>query len=281
MKLLRHGPKGFEKPGLLDRAGVARDLSAHLADLDPASLAPVALARLRALDPTTLPALDPDVRLGVPVAGIRDFFAIGLNYRDHAAEAKMALPAEPVLFSKATGSLAGACDPLVLPPGSVKTDWEVELAVVIGTEARFVAEERALSHVAGYMVCNDLSERAYQLEQGGQWIKGKSFDGFGPLGPWLVTSDEVPDPQALTLWLEVNGTRMQQGRTADMVFGVAQLIAYLSRFLTLKPGDVITTGTPAGVGMGRGVFLKPGDVMRLGVEGLGEQRQEVRASRSV
>ncbi|MCC7166867.1 MAG: fumarylacetoacetate hydrolase family protein [Rhodospirillales bacterium] len=280
MKLLRHGPKGFEKPGLLDRAGVLRDLSAHLADLDPASLAPRALARLRALDPATLPALDPTVRLGVPVAGIRDFFAIGLNYRDHAAEAKMALPAEPVLFSKATGSLAGACDPLVLPPGSAKTDWEVELAVVIGTEARFVAEEKALSHVAGYMVCNDLSERAYQLEQGGQWIKGKSFDGFGPLGPWLVTSDEVPDPQALTLWLELNGTRMQQGRTADMVFGVAQLIAYLSRFLTLKPGDVITTGTPAGVGMGRGVFLKPGDVMRLGVEGLGEQRQEVRASRS-
>lgn len=280
MKLLRHGPKGFEKPGLLDRAGVLRDLSAHLADLDPASLAPRALARLRALDPATLPALDPTVRLGVPVAGIRDFFAIGLNYRDHAAEAKMALPAEPVLFSKATGSLAGACDPLVLPPGSAKTDWEVELAVVIGTEARFVAEEKALSHVAGYMVCNDLSERAYQLEQGGQWIKGKSFDGFGPLGPWLVTSDEVPDPQALTLWLELNGTRMQQGRTADMVFGVAQLIAYLSRFLTLKPGDVITTGTPAGVGMGWGVFLKPGDVMRLGVEGLGEQRQEVRASRS-
>lgn len=278
MKLLRHGPKGFEKPGLLDRAGVPRDLSAHLRDLDPASLAPQALARLRALDPTTLPALDPNIRLGVPVAGIGDFFAIGLNYRDHAAEAKMALPAEPVLFSKATGSLAGACDPLVLPPGSVKTDWEVELAVVIGTEARFVAEDQALSHVAGYMVCNDLSERAYQLEQGGQWIKGKSFDGFGPLGPWLVTSDEIPDPQALTLWLEVNGTRMQQGRTADMVFGVAHLIAYLSRYLTLKPGDVITTGTPAGVGMGRGLFLKPGDVMRLGVEGLGEQRQEVRAA---
>jgi 2-keto-4-pentenoate hydratase/2-oxohepta-3-ene-1,7-dioic acid hydratase in catechol pathway len=281
VKLVRHGPKGLEKPGLVDPAGALRDLSGHLPDLDAAALAPAALDRLRRLDPAKLPALDPGRRLGVPVAGIRDIFAIGLNYRDHALEAKMALPAEPVLFSKATGSLAGPHDPLVLPPDSTKTDWEVELAVVIGTEARFVTEDRALAHVAGYVVCNDLSERAHQLERGGQWIKGKSFDGFCPLGPWLVTPDEVPDPQALALWLEVNGARMQQGRTADMVFGVAHLISYLSRFLTLKPGDVITTGTPAGVGMGLGVYLKPGDVVRLGVDGLGEQRQEVRAAAAI
>ncbi|TAN57059.1 MAG: FAA hydrolase family protein, partial [Rhodospirillales bacterium] len=227
-------------------------------------------------DPSRLPLAPEGERLGVPVSGIRDIFAIGLNYRDHAAEAGMALPPEPVLFSKATGSLSGPNDPVVLPPGALKGDWEVELALVIGKPAFLVSEEDALSHVAGYLICNDVSERAFQLERSGQWIKGKSADSFCPLGPWLVTSDEVPDPQNLKLWLDLNGQRMQDGSTANMVFGVAFLVSYLSRYLTLKPGDVITTGTPAGVGLKSGRFLKPGDVMRLGVEGLGEQRQAVR-----
>jgi 2,4-diketo-3-deoxy-L-fuconate hydrolase len=275
MKLVRWGELGGEKPGLIDRDGRVRDLSAIVPDIGPAQLAPSSLSHLAGLDARTLPLAPEGVRLGVPVNGIRDIFAIGLNYRDHAAEANMALPAEPVLFSKAAGSLAGPCDPLTLPPGSRKADWEVELAVIMGQAAKHVAEEDALAHVAGYAVCNDLSEREYQLEKGGQWIKGKSYDGFCPLGPWLVTADEVGDPQNLGLWLELNGKIMQKGATADMVFGVAHLIAYVSRFLTLKPGDVITTGTPAGVGLGRGIFLKPGDRMRLGVDRLGEQSQLV------
>ncbi len=275
MKLVRWGAKGSERPGLIDPAGHMRDLSLIVPDIGPEQLAPKKLAELARLDSAKLPLVPEGARLGVPVAGIGDIFAIGLNYRDHAAEAKMALPSEPVLFSKATGSLAGACDPLALPPGSVKTDWEVELALIIGRTAKHVDQASALSHVAGYAVCNDLSERDYQLEKGGQWIKGKSYDGFCPLGPWLVTADEIADPQKLGLWLELNGNVMQKGTTADMVFGVAYLVAYVSRFLTLKPGDVITTGTPAGVGLGRGLFLKPGDHLRLGVDGLGIQTQLV------
>lgn len=277
MKLVRFGDKGCERPGLLDGKGRVRDLSGKLSDIHPASLSPETLAELRKLDPESLPLAPEGIRLGVPVTGIRDIFAIGLNYRDHALEAGMAVPSEPVLFSKATGSLSGPNDPVILPPGALKGDWEVELAAVIGSEARHVSEAAALSHVAGYLVCNDVSERAFQLEMGGQWLKGKSADTFCPLGPWLVSADEIPDPQNLRLWLDLNGERMQDGTTADMVFSVAFLISYVSRFLTLKPGDVITTGTPAGVGLKRGRYLKPGDVMTLGVEGLGQQRQEVLA----
>ncbi|CAA6604147.1 Ureidoglycolate lyase [Rhodospirillaceae bacterium LM-1] len=277
MKLARFGDAGGEKPGLIDAKGRLRDLSAHLGDIRPENLSPSSLSDLRAIDPETLPLAPDGVRLGVPVSGIRDIFAIGLNYRDHAAEAGMALPAEPVLFSKAAGSLSGPNDPVILPPGALKGDWEVELALVIGSPAFQVSEAQALSHVAGYLICNDVSERAFQLEQGGQWIKGKSADSFCPLGPWLVTADDVADPQNLKLWLDLNGERMQDGNTCDMVFPVAFLISYVSRFLTLKPGDVITTGTPAGVGLKRGRFLRPGDVMTLGVEGLGQQRQVVKA----
>lgn len=277
MKLVRFGNKGQEKPGLIDGRGRIRDLSGLIQDILPEHLSRQALDGLRKIDPETLPLVSPEVRLGVPLSGIRDIFAIGLNYRDHAAEAGMALPTEPVLFSKATGSLSGPNDPVVLPPGAVKGDWEVELAAVIGAEARNVSEQDALSHVAGYLICNDVSERAFQLEMGGQWLKGKSADTFCPLGPWLVTADEIPDPQKLKLWLDLNGQRMQSGDTADMVFPLSYLISYVSRFLTLKPGDVITTGTPAGVGLKSGRFLKPGDVMTLGVEGLGQQRQEVKA----
>lgn len=277
MKLVRFGEPGAERPGLVDKNGRIRDLAAHVQDIAPDLFAPPILDRLKAIDPESLPLISENVRLGVPVAGIRDIFAIGLNYCDHAAEAGMALPGEPVLFSKATGSLSGPNDPVVLPPGAVKGDWEVELACVIGTAAHHVQESEALAHVAGYLICNDVSERAFQLEGTGQWIKGKSADSFCPLGPWLVTADEVPDPQNLKLWLDLNGERMQDGNSADMVFGVAFLISYLSRFLTLKPGDVITTGTPAGVGMKRGRYLRSGDVMTLGVERLGVQRQEVRA----
>ncbi|MBF0356543.1 MAG: fumarylacetoacetate hydrolase family protein [Alphaproteobacteria bacterium] len=277
MKLVRFGERGSERPGILDPKGRVRDLSAFANDITPELLSPEGLRNLRSIDPAALPLVPEGVRLGVPVAGIRDIFAIGLNYRDHAAEAGMALPTEPVLFSKATGALSGPNDPVVLPPGALKGDWEVELALVIGRCAFQVSEEDALSHVAGYLVCNDVSERTFQLEQGGQWIKGKSADSFCPLGPWLVTSDDIPDPQDLDLWLDLNGQRMQTGNTRNMVFSVAFLISYVSRFLTLKPGDVITTGTPAGVGLKSGRFLRPGDVMHLGVEGLGEQRQAVRA----
>lgn len=279
MKFVRYGSPGQEKPGCLDGQGRLRALSGHANDLSGALLDPERLARLAAIDPGTLPLVEGRPRLGPPVGGIGAIYGIGLNYRDHAAEAGMPLPAEPIVFNKAVSSLAGPNDPLTLPRESEKSDWEVELAVIIGRRARYVPEAEALAHVAGYAVFNDLSERAFQLERGGQWVKGKSADGFAPLGPWLVTPDEVPDPQKLDLWLELNGQRMQTGNTAAMVFGVAHLIAYLSRFLTLTPGDVIATGTPPGVGMGKKppMFLKPGDVMRLGVAGLGEQRQEVRA----
>jgi 2-keto-4-pentenoate hydratase/2-oxohepta-3-ene-1,7-dioic acid hydratase in catechol pathway len=271
MKLVRYGARGAEKPGLLDVDMRLRDLSAHVADITVDKI-----AGLKAIDPKSLPLVEGNPRLGVPFSGIGNILAIGLNYRDHAVEAKMALPTEPVVFSKSTASLNGPFDPVIIPKGSEKTDWEVELAIIIGERASHVSEERALDFVAGYAICNDVSERSFQLEKGGQWIKGKSADSFCPLGPWLVTRDEIPDPQSLDLWLAVNGEKMQDGNTKNMAFPVPFLISYLSRFMTLLPGDVITTGTPAGVGMGRGIYLKPGDVMTLGVAGLGEQRQEVK-----
>jgi 2-keto-4-pentenoate hydratase/2-oxohepta-3-ene-1,7-dioic acid hydratase in catechol pathway len=277
MKLLRHGPRGHERPGLVDAEGVLRDLSAQIGDIGAADLAPARLDRLRSVEIDTLPVIPRGTRLSVPWHGMSKFVCIGLNYKDHAAESKMALPAEPVLFLKASSALTGPNDPVVLPQGSAKTDWEVELGVVIGTRARCVSEAQALSHVAGYCVVNDVSERAFQLELGGTWDKGKGCDTFGPVGPWLVTADEVPDPQKLRLWLDVGGERMQDGTTADMVFGVARLVSYVSRFMTLEPGDLIATGTPAGVGMGRGRFLKAGDTLRLGITGLGEQSTSVHA----
>jgi len=277
MKLLRHGPRGHERPGLVDAQGHIRDLSAQVGDISAADLAPARLARLRSIDVPTLPIVAPGTRLSVPWHGLSKFVCIGLNYKDHAAEAKMALPTEPILFLKAGSALTGPNDPLVLPQGAARADWEVELGVVIGTRARCVSEDDALSHVAGYCVVNDVSERAFQLERGGTWDKGKGCDTFGPVGPWLVTADEVPDPQKLALWLEVSGERMQDGTTADMVFGVAQIVSYVSRFMTLEPGDLIATGTPAGVGMGRQRFLQPGDTLRLGIAGLGEQSTTVHA----
>ena len=279
MKLLRHGPKGQEKPALLHTDGTLRDLSPVLTDLGPAQLSPAGLAALASLDPSTLPVV-PQGRLGVPWSRVGKFIAIGLNYADHAAEAGMALPLEPVVFTKAASCAVGCEHPVVLPQGSVKSDWEVELGVVIGSRARYVSEADALQHVAGYCTINDLSEREYQLERGGTWDKGKGCDTFGPIGPWLVTADEVGDPQNLSMWLDVNGVRKQTGNTRTMVFTVAQIISYLSRFMTLEPGDVITTGTPPGVGMGQkptAEFLKPGDVITLGIEKLGDQRQTVHA----
>lgn len=278
MKLLRYGPPGAEKPGLLDNEGRIRDLSGHVADIGPAQLAPDALARLAALDPATLPLVDGTPRLGTPLSGISKIIAIGLNYSDHAAESNMAVPTEPVVFSKATSSLSGPNDTVMLPKDARKGDWEVELGVVIGRRASYVSEADALSYVAGYCVVNDVSEREYQLERGGSWDKGKGCDTFAPVGPWLVTSDEVGDPQALDCWLDLNGERMQTGNTRTMIFTCAHLVSYVSRFMTLLPGDLITTGTPPGVGMGKKptpIFLKPGDVMTLGIEKLGSQRQDV------
>jgi len=280
MKLLRHGPKGHEKPALLDDQGQVRDLSGVVADLRADMLTPHSLARLRAIDPTTLPLVDKPGRMAPPWSGMGKFICVGLNYADHAAESGMPVPAEPVLFTKHTSTVVGCNDPVVLPQGSTKTDWEVELGVVIGARARYVSEADALAHVAGYCVVNDVSEREYQLERGGTWDKGKGCDTFGPIGPWLVTADEVPDPQNLPMWLDVNGHRHQNGSTKTMVFGVAQLVSYISRFMTLYPGDLITTGTPPGVGMGhkpQPVFLKPGDKMTLGISGLGQQQQTVYA----
>jgi 2-keto-4-pentenoate hydratase/2-oxohepta-3-ene-1,7-dioic acid hydratase in catechol pathway len=277
MKLFRHGPRGHELPGLVDDQGVMRDLSAQIGDIAAADLTPARLARLRSIETWTLPTIPAATRLSVPWHGMSKFVCVGLNYKDHAAEAKMALPTEPILFLKAASALTGPNDPVVLPQGAEKGDWEVELGVVIGTRARYVSEADALSHVAGYCVVNDVSERAFQLERGGTWDKGKGCDTFGPVGPWLVTADEVPDPQRLSLWLDVNGERMQDGNTSTMVFGVAQLVSYVSRYMTLEPGDLIATGTPAGVGMGRQRFLKPGDTMRLGIAGLGEQSTTVHA----
>jgi 2-keto-4-pentenoate hydratase/2-oxohepta-3-ene-1,7-dioic acid hydratase in catechol pathway len=280
MKLLRYGPKGQEKPGLLDAQGQVRDLSRMLADISGNTLTPAGLAKLRGVDVNSLPLVAAPGRLGVPWTGIGKFVAVGLNYADHAAEAGMAIPKEPVLFSKTTSCIVGANDAVVLPQGSVKSDWEVELGIVIGSKARYVSEADALNFVAGYCVVNDVSEREYQLERGGTWDKGKGCDTFGPVGPWIVTADEVADPQQLGLWLELNGKKVQDGSTRTMIFGVAQLVSYISRFMTLYPGDLITTGTPPGVGMGMKpapLFLKPGDSMRLGIDGLGEQQQTVHA----
>ncbi len=279
MKLLRHGPKGHEKPAILDAQGQVRDLSGLIGDLAPRHLSPEGLAALRALDVSKLPVV-PQGRLGVPWVGMGKFIAIGLNYADHAAESGMPIPKEPVVFTKAVSCAVGANHPVVLPKGSVKGDWEVELGVVIGSRARYVSEADALKHVAGYCTINDVSEREYQLERGTQWDKGKGCDTFGPIGPWLVTADEVGDPQNLDMWLEVNGHRYQKGNTKTMVFTCAQLVSHLSQFMTLEPGDLITTGTPPGVGLGikpNPVYLKPGDTMRLWIEKLGEQQQTVHA----
>lgn len=279
MKLLRYGPKGEEKPGLLDQNGRVRDLSGVINDITPDVLAPDRLAQLAKHNPESLPLVEHPSRFGAAVSGVGKILAIGLNYADHAAETKLDLPPEPLVFSKASSCLSGPNDDLVLPKGSVATDYEVELALVIGTRAQYVSETKALDHVAGYAVMNDYSEREYQIERGGQWVKGKSFDGFGPLGPWLVTRDEIPNPQNLNLWCEVNGERRQDGNTRDMVFGVASIIANLSRYMTLLPGDVISTGTPPGVGLGfkPPKYLRAGDVVELGVEGLGQQRQTLKS----
>ena len=279
MKLLRHGPKGHEKPALIDAHGQVRDLSALMPDITSHTLSPAGLQRLRTLEVHDLPVV-PMGTLAVPWSGMGKFLCIGLNYADHAAESGLPLPKEPILFMKPTSAAVGCNHAVVLPQGSVKSDWEVELGVVIGTQARYVSEADALSHVAGYCVVNDVSEREYQIERGGTWDKGKGCDTFGPVGPWLVTADEVPDPQDLGMWLDVNGKRFQTGNTKTMVFGVAQLVSYCSRFMTLYPGDLISTGTPPGVGMGvkpNPVYLKPGDVMKLAIDKLGEQQQTVHA----
>ena len=277
MKLLRHGPKGQEKPGLLDGQGRIRDLSGHIADIDGALLA-TGLDAIRAIDPETLPEVPAGTRLAEPVGRVGKFLCIGLNYSDHAAEAGMPIPAEPIIFTKATSAIIGPNDDVHLPPTSTKSDWEVELGIVIGKEARYVSEEDALSHVAGYVTVNDLSEREYQLERGGTWDKGKGCDTFGPFGPYLVTPDEAGDVNNLRLWLKVNDQTMQDGNTASLIFGIAKIVSYCSHFMSLQPGDVISTGTPPGVGMGMKppVFLKDGDVITLGIDGLGEQRQQVR-----
>jgi 2-keto-4-pentenoate hydratase/2-oxohepta-3-ene-1,7-dioic acid hydratase in catechol pathway len=277
VKLLRWGPKGGEKPGLLDADGVIRDLSGAIRDIDGTALSDAALARLRAIDPRSLPAVDGATRLGPCVAGTAMFHAIGLNYRDHAAETGAQVPREPMLFTKSVHCICGPNDDVVRPRGSAKLDWEAELGVVIGKTGKYIPEADALDHVAGYCVVNDVSERSFQKECEGQFVKGKSADTFGPIGPWLVTRDEVPDPQNLRVWLEVDGERRQDGSTADMIFGVRFLVSYLSRFLTLHAGDIVTTGTPAGVGMGMKpeTYLRPGQRMRLGVEGLGVQSQRV------
>ena len=276
MKLLRYGPAGQEKPGILDSEGLIRDLSGVIADLTPDAVAD--LGKLRGLDLAALPLVESDPRIGVPVKGIGKFIAIGLNYADHAREAGLEPPPEPIFFTKAISCLTGPNDPVMIPKGAQKTDWEVELGVIIGKTCRYVEQADALGHVAGYVLANDVSERAFQKELGSQWDKGKGCDTFGPVGPWLVTPDEVPDCQALDMFLDVNGKRMQTGNTATMIFPVAECIAYVSRFITLHPGDLLITGTPPGVGEGQKpdkIFLKPGDRMRLGITGLGEQNQEV------
>jgi 2,4-diketo-3-deoxy-L-fuconate hydrolase len=277
MKLVRYGNPGKEKPGLIDGDGKLRDLSGVLKDIGPDQLSDAVLARLRKLRTATLPLVRGKPRMGCPVGGIGKFIAIGLNYSDHAAEAGMPIPKEPIVFTKAISCIQGPDDQVMLPKGSVKGDWEVELGVVIGKQARHVSQKVALDHVAGYCVSNDVSEREFQLERGGQWDKGKGCDTFGPLGPWLVTRDEIANPQKLAMWLDLNGQRMQTGNTRTMIFGVAKIISHLSQYMTLMPGDVIITGTPPGVGLGHKppLYLKKGDVMTLGIEGLGEQRQLV------
>lgn len=282
MKLLRYGPAGHEQPGILDSHGRIRSLAGKIADLDSQHLSPSGLARIAGIDPASLPVAPGNPRLGVPFAGTRKFIAIGLNYADHAAESNLSIPTEPVIFTKAVSCLQGPNDEVMMPKRSRKTDWEVELGVVIGTTARYVEERRALEHVAGYCVVNDVSEREYQIERGGSWDKGKGCDTFGPVGPWLVTRDEVGDVQSLDMWLDVNGERMQTGNTRTMIFSVAHIVTYLSEFMTLEPGDIITTGTPPGVGMGRKpepIYLTAGDTMSLGIAKLGEQRQSVIAWR--
>lgn len=277
MKLLRHGPIGAERPGLLAADGTIRDLTGIVPDIGGAVLSDVGLSALRGVDVAALPAVDAATRLGPCVAGTGKFICIGLNYADHAAESGMAVPPEPVIFMKATSAICGPNDPIIIPRGSEKTDWEVELAVIIGTKAKYVSQAEALNHVAGFAVANDVSERAFQTERAGQWTKGKSCDNFGQLGPWLVTRDEVADPQDLSMWLTVNGVKVQNGSTKTMVYGVAHVVSYLSQFMTLHPGDVISTGTPPGVGMGMKPprYLKAGDVVELGISGLGQQRQDV------
>lgn len=280
MRLVRYGEAGSEKPGILDASGAIRDLSGVVKDIDGSTIGPDGLAKLRGVNVDSLPKVSGSPRFGAPVGDIGKFIAIGLNYEDHAKESNLPIPKEPVVFMKAISCISGPNDTVVLPKGSVKGDWEVELAFVIGKRAKNVSEADALSHVAGYMICNDVSEREWQLERGPTWDKGKGFDTFGPLGPWLVTSDEIRDPQNLAMWLDVNGQRMQTGNTKTMIFSVAKLVSYVSFLFTLEPGDVVTTGTPPGVGMGmkpNAVFLKSGDVMRVGIDGLGEQRQQVAA----
>jgi 2-keto-4-pentenoate hydratase/2-oxohepta-3-ene-1,7-dioic acid hydratase in catechol pathway len=277
MKLLRHGAPGAERPGMLAADGTIRDLTGLVPDIGGAVLSDTGMAMLRGIDPSRLPVVAPGTRLGPCVAGTGKFICIGLNYSDHAAETGATVPPEPIIFMKATSAICGPDDPIIIPRGSEKTDWEVELAVIIGTRAKHVSQADALAHVAGYAVANDVSERAFQTERSGQWTKGKSCDNFGQLGPWLVTRDEVADPQDLPMWLSVNGETMQNGSTRTMVYGVAHLVSYLSGFMTLHPGDVISTGTPPGVGLGMKPprYLKPGDVVELGIHGLGTQRQDV------
>jgi 2,4-diketo-3-deoxy-L-fuconate hydrolase len=278
MKLVRYGQPGAERAGVIDAQGTLRDLSMLLPDIGPAQLSPRTLAALAALDTSRLPAVEGSPRLGSPVGGVGKIVCVGLNYADHAMEAGLQPPAEPVLFMKAVTALSGPNDDVSIPPGALKTDWEVELGIIIGTRAQRVGEAQALSHVAGYVLANDVSERAWQIERGGQWDKGKSHDTFAPIGPWLVTTDEIADPHAIDLWLEVNGQRMQNGSTRNFIFGVPHVIAYISQFMTLEPGDLVLTGTPAGVGMGQKPtpwYLKPGDTMRLGASGLGEQVQKL------
>jgi 2-keto-4-pentenoate hydratase/2-oxohepta-3-ene-1,7-dioic acid hydratase in catechol pathway len=278
MRLLRYGPPGREKPGLADAEGNIRDLSKIVTQIDDAMLAPRNLARLARVKPETLPLVRGAPRLGVPYAGISKFVAVGLNYRDHAEESNLPIPSEPILFLKATTCLAGPNDEVIQPKGSTKLDWEVELGIVMGTKAQYVPESKALDYVAGYTVVNDVSERAFQMGPGGQWDRGKGCDTFGPVGPWLVTTDEITDPQKLDMWLDVNGEKRQRGNTRTMIFGCAFLVSYISQFMTLLPGDIITTGTPPGVGMGMKpspVWLRPGDTVTLGIEGLGEQKQRI------
>ena len=280
MKLLRYGTQGIEKPGMMAADGTIRDLSGHIEDLTGAELSDAGLARVRDIDVNSLPVVEESARLGPCVGNVGKFVCIGLNYADHAAESGMALPEEPVIFFKATSAIMGPNDDVEIPRHSVKTDWEVELGVVIGKAAKYIPESEALDHVAGYCVINDLSERDFQLHRSGQWVKGKSADTFGPIGPWMVTRDEVPDPQNLAMYLEVNGHRYQDGSTKTMHFDVATIVSHLSQFMSLQPGDVISTGTPPGVGMGQKpeTYLKPGDVIELEIEGLGKQRQNVGAS---
>ena len=280
MKLVRYGEKGAEKPGLIDKSGQLRDLSAHLKDLDGNAYSPASLKKLASIDPASLPAVAGKPRLGAPVTGISKFVAIGLNYADHAKETGAQIPSEPIFFLKANTALSGPHDAVEKPRGSTKLDWEVEIAAIIGSRAKYVSEADALNHVAGYCICNDVSERNFQTERLGQWTKGKSHDTFGPLGPWLVTRDEIADVQKLSMWLDVNGKRRQTGSTSTMIFPMAKCISYVSQFLTLMPGDIVTTGTPPGVasGMKPPQFLNVGDVVTLGIEGLGEQRQQIVAA---